>query len=277
MTWAAVGQGLVDLHSHLVPGVDDGARTLDEGVAAVGRLERAGIRLIVTTPHLDVSLLSRPDAFERRLEKVAASFEDLRRESAALWPEVELRLGFEVLLDDPEPVLTDGRARLAGGRHLLVEWPRLRVPPGTEAVLGRIRSQGVSPVIAHPERYRGLGRDLALAGAWRSAGALLQVNHGSLHGRYGPEARDRAVALLERGWVDLLSSDFHARPHLEPYVDESRAWFDALDATATFEALTAGNPRRLLDGEGIMPVAPLDVPRGPIERIRSLFGLGGPR
>lgn len=277
MTAVGVEHGLVDLHSHLVPGVDDGARDLDEAVEAVGRLEGAGVRLIVTTPHLDVSVLARPEVLERRLEQVRSRFDALVHEAAKRFPKVELRLGFEVLLDVPDPAVSDARVRLGGSRYLLVEWPRLRVPRGTQAVLQKIHEQGVVPIIAHPERYAGLGRGLALAEEWRRAGALLQVNHGSLHGRYGSEARDRAVSLLEHGWVDLLSSDFHARAHLEPYVEESRAWFDAQGALETFEALTAGNPRRVLDDGGAMPVAPLEVHRGPLARIRSLLGIGGPR
>jgi protein-tyrosine phosphatase len=149
------------------------------------------------------------------------------------------------------------------------------VPPGTVQVVALIRERGVVPVIAHPERYEGMGRSLRLADEWRRAGAVLQVNHGSFHGRYGRDARDRAVTLLRRGWVDLLASDFHARAHLEPYVRETRDWFESREQSAAFDALCAGNPRRIVQDEEIMPVSPLELPRSPVDRLRSLFRMKG--
>lgn len=271
MTGTGVGDGLVDLHSHLVPGVDDGARSLDEAVVALGRLAEAGVRTVVTTPHVDASLLDQPAALDRRMGLLAERFHGLVAAATEHHPGLDVHLGCELLLDVPDPVVADPRLRLASTRYLLVEWPRLRVPPGTVEVIATLRRQGVVPIVAHPERYGGLGRGLDLANEWRKGGALLQVNHGALHGRYGREARQRALTLLERGWVDLMSSDFHGRAHLQPYVAETRAWFDERGQVSTFEALTAGNPRRLLRDEPTMPVAPLELKRGPLERLRDLI------
>jgi protein-tyrosine phosphatase len=262
---------LADLHSHLVPGVDDGARTLDESLSALGRLRGAGVREIVTTPHIDASLEGRPTALERRLSEIGAAFERLVEAAREPYPDVSLRLGCEIMLDVPDPALVDARFRLGGTRFILVEWPRLRVPPGTVQVVAELVEKGLVPVIAHPERYGGLGRQLALAGEWRDAGAYLQVNHGSLHGRYGREAKDRAVTLLRHGWVDCLASDFHARAHLEPYVAETRAWFAARGEAAVFLNLTEGNPRRIIQDQAPVPVPPLDLARGPIERLKSFL------
>jgi tyrosine-protein phosphatase YwqE len=104
------------------------------------------------------------------------------------------------------------------------------------------------------------------------------VNHGSLHGRYGREAKAHALDLLRRGWVDLLSSDFHGRANLRTYVDATRAWFAELDAEDTFMALASRNPLRVFRDEEPMPVSPLDVPRSALDRIRSfLHKTGGTR
>ncbi len=89
----------------------------------------------------------------------------------------------------------------------------MQIPPRTEPVIERICAEGYQPIIAHPERYQGMARTVELAGAWRRAGAFLQVNHGSLVGRYGSEVRDVAFALLARGWVDYpLGSGQDALP-----------------------------------------------------------------
>ncbi len=100
-------------------------------------------------------------------------------------------------------------------------------------MIERIVESGYRPILAHPERYKGIKPDLSDARAWRSAGAYLQVNHGSFAGRYGPEARTVATELVARGWVDSLSSDFHARAHLGIHLTDAEAYVVARRAHPT--------------------------------------------
>jgi protein-tyrosine phosphatase len=261
---------VTDLHSHLVPGVDDGSRTLQEALEGLGKLKDAGVGRVVTTPHLDGSLTRDPGGLEDRLKEVDLSWSSLLAGVEREFPEMELHRGFEVMLDVPDPDLSDDRLHLAGTRFVLVEWPWLGVPPGTLRVLARLRESGAVPVLAHPERYRGM-EGLEVAGDWRSMGALLQVNFGSLVGRYGEIPQGRAFALLERGWVDLLSSDFHGRPHLSPDLEEAREVMSELGGEEQFEILSGVNTLRLLRGEDPVPVPPLAPERGIWERLRSFF------
>jgi protein-tyrosine phosphatase len=263
---------LGDLHSHLVPGVDDGARTLDESLEAVGLMQEAGIGRIVTTPHLRASLLQDREAAEERIGQVETAFHRLEAALADGYPEVELARGFEIKLDVPDPDLDDPRVRMAGTPFVLVEWPRLRVPPGTSAVLSRIRASGWIPIVAHPERYHGLDAELRMPRAWRQAGALLQVNHGSVVGRYGGEARSRALHLLQAGVVDYLSSDHHPRPGHGLDVEAVRSFFREAEAEESFERMTAVNPSRLLAGELPVEVPGFTVRRGLFGRLGDMLG-----
>lgn len=263
--------GRVDLHNHLVPGVDDGARTLEEAIEGVQRMVAGGVDTLVCTPHLDASVAEHRVALDRRLDRIAEAREQLAGAVRSTFPDVRVLAGFEILLDVPAPQLRDRRLGLAGTRFVLVEWPHLRVPRGTLDVLARLREDGLAPIIAHPERYRGFGGDMALAYEWKRAGAFLQVNHGSLHGRYGKEARSRALELLRQGWVDLMASDFHGRSHLETWLDETVAWFAEQGEGDTFRTLVTTNPRRVITDQDPVPVPPMELPRGTIERIRSLF------
>jgi protein-tyrosine phosphatase len=263
-------EGLTDLHSHLVPGVDDGSRTLEESLEAVGRFRDEGVGRIVTTPHLDGSLTHDPEGFEATMDTMDRSWASLLEGAGEEFPGMELRRGFEIMLDIPDPDLTDERLRLGGTRFVLVEWAWSGVPPGTLRVLARLTEGGLTPVLAHPERYRGL-EDLGLAGAWRRAGALLQVNTGSLVGRYGDHPRNRALKLLERGWVDLLSSDFHGRPGLSPDLEEARQVLAELGGEEQFEILAGVNTLRVLRDQDPDPVPPLAVERGVWEKVRSFF------
>jgi protein-tyrosine phosphatase len=244
---------VIDLHSHLMPGVDDGARSLDEALQALARFQAAGVTRLATTPHLDGSLTLQPGQLESRLGELDAAWGRLvtaRRENGP-----EIGRGTEVRLDIPGPDLGDERLRLGGTSFVLVEFPFMAIPPRSPEVLAGIRSQGYVPVVAHPERYDGAGSSLETLGAWRRAGAYLQVNCGSLLGRYGKPAREVAWRLLERGAADLLASDNHSRGPVQN--GECMALLEEMDAGEQASLLLTVNPGRLLDDELPLPVAPV--------------------
>jgi protein-tyrosine phosphatase len=262
-----------DFHSHLVPGVDDGARTLDDALEGVERMVAAGIRKIITTPHLDGSLTLDPQAFAERMAQMDGAWETIVRAVDERFPEVDFRRGHELMLDVPDPDLGDPRIRLGGSSFVLVEWPRLQLPPGTTDVIRRLRHSGVRPVIAHPERYVGFDRGLDLVREWRRAGAFLQMNYGSLVGRYGPEARELSFRLLRRGWADYLSTDFHGRPHLKLLRREAVAKLAELGADEQVTLLTVTNPQRIFRDEEPLPVPALLTQPNLWSRLRELLHL----
>lgn len=263
--------GYGDLHSHLVPGVDDGARTVDDALEGIGRMVERGVCRIVTTPHLEGSLTLDADGFASRMERMDRAWREVREAVGDAHPGLDFRRGHEVMLDLPDVDLSDERLHLGGTAFVLVEWPRLQVPHGTGKVIGRIRFSGLIPVVAHPERYGGVGPDLQIVGEWRRRGAFLQVSYGSLLGRYGDRARRRAFRLIERGWADYLSTDFHGRPELELYLDRAGAALEELGGAEQFTMLAATNPERLFEGREPLPVPALPLERSFWERIRQLF------
>ncbi|MGE0159378.1 MAG: tyrosine-protein phosphatase [Gemmatimonadales bacterium] len=262
---------LVDVHNHLVPGVDDGARDLSAVLESVERLTRQSIRRIVTTPHIDASLTLDPARLASRLSQVTSAWE---RAAAAIhdaFPEVEFHRGHEICLDVPDTDFSDPRIRMAGTSFVLVEWPRLQLPPGTVAVLARIREKGFRPIVAHPERYAGMSAALGVAGQWRDAGAALQVNYGSLVGRYGPDAQANAIRLLRRGWVDYLASDFHGHASLKVYKDEAWAMLVEFGAEEVLHYLCRTNPSRLIADQPPLPVPILPPERRFWARFRRML------
>jgi len=261
--------GLVDLHNHVIPGVDDGASNVDESRAALAALQGAGVTALVATPHLKGSLTHEPEAFEARLRELDAGWERLTALAAAEFPALHLGRGVELMLDTPKPDLSDPRLRLAGGSFVLLEFPFMVVPPRSVHAIAELRMHGWKPVIAHPERYSGVDRRLEIVGEWRRCGGILQVNVGSLAGRYGEEARLRAEALLERGWVDLLASDYHAREKL--MIGVAYARLKEMGAEEQARMLLVTNPRRLLDGEEPIPVRPCAPQRSFWQRLRKVF------
>jgi protein-tyrosine phosphatase len=262
---------LVDVHNHLVPGVDDGARDLRAVIESVERMTRASIRRIITTPHIDGSLTLDAARLEQRLSTVTAAFERAAGAIQESFPEVEFRRGHEICIDVPEVDFSDPRIRLAGTSFVLVEWPRLQLPPATVRTLTRVRDSGYRPIVAHPERYQGMGAAIGVAGQWRDAGAYLQVNYGSLVGRYGSEAQRAAFALLERGWVDYLSSDFHGHASLKVYKDEAWGVLESMGAQEVLHYLCRTNPGRIFSDELPLPVPLLPTERRFWNRVKGLL------
>lgn len=293
----------IDLHSHLVPAVDDGARNAFDARDGLAVLASDGVRRVVATPHVQASILADPAARSRRMTELDMGWQLLRNVREELPEDAPvLERGIELLLDAPEPDLSDPRLRLAGGSAVLVEFPFLRIPMYAERQLGGLLEAGWVPVVAHVERYAEIGRSLGQIARWREMGAVIQVNAGSLLGRYGARARRRAWHLLASGWVGLLASDYHARGG-PPSLREARALL-LRQARATGDGAWGGpgdgagrsrgeedgggergagsvrsatrllmgeNPRRLLESRRVLPVPPLS--RRPAWR-RWLSGSG---
>jgi len=248
---------VVDLHSHLIPAVDDGASGPEEARRALRALVDQGVECVVVTPHLNAQMTLSTGPFSSRMEELDRGFELLKRIASDECRGLRIERGAEIALDTPRPDFSDPRVRLAGGRWVLVEFSRLMVPPRSTAALAEIVAEGYRPLLAHPERYS--LRNLEQVAEWREAGVALQVNAGSLLGKYGPAARKISRGLLARGWVDVVSSDYHARgiPQIAPFIE----WLDGVGGAEQRATLTVGNPALILQGEEVLPVEPLPEKR----------------
>jgi protein-tyrosine phosphatase len=168
------------------------------------------------------------------------------------------------MIDVPEVDLRDRRLGLGESPAVLVEFPRMNVPTAAARELMRLRTSGIIPVLAHPERYWGCTPDMVRA--WRDAGAAIQMDASMLLG--GPNASKLARALLASGLVDCIASDNHGDKRS---LAGARQWLLELGADEQAELLTRGNARRMLDGQLPLPVAPLPVvERGMLARLKHL-------
>jgi protein-tyrosine phosphatase len=264
--------GFGDFHNHLVPGVDDGSGTLEDALEGIGRMVQVGFTRIVTTPHFDAGTLKRePGRAEDYLLRVGEGWQEVASAAAERFPDLDFRRGQEVRLDVPDCDFRDERLRLGGTSFVLVEWPRFQIPPETVAVLSRFRAQGFRPIVAHPERYQGTARELALLAEWKRAGAYLQMNYGSLVGRYGNDVRTAAFTLLQEGLIDYLCTDFHGRPQLRLYTEEAFRKLEEIGAAEQLEVLGSANPQRLFHDEAPLPAPRLPTERGFWGKVRELF------
>lgn len=251
---------MIDLHTHLLPGVDDGARTFAASAAVLERFAATGVEMVVCTPHLRAS-----EAHAAPAVRNTALLQELR---ARVPGAPELRLGWEIMLDRPGADLFAPELRLGDAPAILVEFPRTGVPPRAGAELYRLRQGGVVPVVAHPERYWGVS--LTHVREWRAAGAVMQGDATILLGT-GERSR-LARTFLANGLLDVLASDNHGDVRS---IAAARTWLTERGAAEQAALLLEHNPRRLLAGEPLEAVPPADVEPGVIERLRALLRVRG--
>lgn len=261
--------GIVDFHSHLIPAVDDGAPDLERALEALRAFAAQRVSTCITTPHFDASLIRLPAAFAERMAAFDAGWARLRSACSGDADLPRIERGVELMLDDRDPDLSDPRLRLAGGPFVLVEFPSLQLPPNASDAVRNLRNRGWLPIIAHPERYRNHDARLTELRACRDAGALLQLNAGSLIGQHGKRAGALCWLLLEQGWGDYLASDHHARG--TPATARALAELRARGAGEQATLLSEENPQRILRGEPPVTVAPYKAPQP--SWWQRLFGL----
>jgi len=241
---------LVDLHAHIMPGVDDGPQTLEEALAMARAALADGVGQIVATPHVRDSGLTREE-FSRRLE-------DLRRALADHRVDVEVHPGAEVSLEpDIFRWLAEGLAwPIASTRYVLVELPFFAFPPYTDEVIFRLQVEGYKPILAHPERNAFLAAKPERLQALVERGVLVQITAASVLGGFGAQAKSAAVAFLERGLVHVLASDAHSAAHRPPLLTEAAREAERIVGPGAW-SLVSANPAAILgDGEEIEPARP---------------------
>jgi protein-tyrosine phosphatase len=248
---------MIDLHSHVLPGLDDGAATLEES-REIGRLAvEDGVRTLAATPHVREDYPTTPETME-------VGVDVLRRDFAASAIALEIVPGGEIGLDRLGALGPDQLARFTlgqTGRYLLVEFPYRVWPRRLEDVLRELAGFGLTAVLAHPERNAEVQRDPGRLEEPVRAGALVQLTAGSVEGRLGGEAKATADRLLELSLAHLLASDAHA-----PALREGRlgAAVDAIGDEELARYLTEEAPKAVLAGEPVPP---------PPQRRRRRFGL----
>lgn len=197
-----------DMHSHLVPGVDDGADTLETSLQMIKGLIGLGYKKIITTPHI------RPEYFPNTPDTILTGFAKLKKAVVAEGLNIELECAAEYFVDfEFRDTIEAGNLLTFSGKHLLMEISTFSPPPNLYDSIFQLRIKGYRPIIAHPERYTYYQVDEFRK--LKDFGCMLQVNTMSLTGHYGKPVKELALKLLKADLVDLLGTDMHHPGHLE--------------------------------------------------------------
>jgi protein-tyrosine phosphatase len=237
---------VIDLHAHVLPGLDDGPADLETSVRMATTALEAGTRTIAATSHIN-------RGFGLTSARLREAREEVNGRLAELGIPVEVIQGGEIALsragdlDDEEL----GGLTLGGSRWLLLECPLSPLAPSMEPMVARLRDAGYEILLAHPERSPTILRSRGALDRMVSAGALGQVTSGSLSGRFGDRVREAAFAMIERGQVHVIASDGHHPTQRPPELTSALAPLRnrVEDADALFEWMVAGVPAALLGNE----------------------------
>jgi protein-tyrosine phosphatase len=200
---------LIDIHTHILPGVDDGPDTMDEAVKIVEKAAGDGVRCIVATPHM----LEAPSV--RRIENITSQARILEREISSRNLDMTIKVSAEFFIspDLPDYMKTCGQLAIPGEKsYVLVELPMYQVPEYTDTVIFQLGLDKYTPIIAHPERNMEIQQDPQILDAFIQRGALAQLNAGSLTGQYGRRAKKAAQKLLRQNLIHMMGSDIHSCP-----------------------------------------------------------------
>lgn len=236
---------MTDIHMHLLPGVDDGARDTTTALLMLKCAEDEGVDTVFATPH--------SEAFDRGENAVRYIYESFCAQAAKFLPQIRIRLGCEVLCDAYHMEQTVEKLKsgfypvMNGTDCVLMEFSRWVLPEDTECCVEALVKAGYVPIIAHPEHYKNLRDDMGLIDRFRELGALIQVTASSL----GQEELDDSVRswareLVLKGKVDFLGTDAHDSGTRRPMAGSGLAWLRENLTPEAADAIIRGNARKLL-------------------------------
>jgi protein-tyrosine phosphatase len=249
---------VIDLHSHLLPAVDDGSGSVAQSVKVLTAMARLGVTDVCLTPHMQAGNAEYgPTTAHQR------AFEALRAQ-APFSP--RLHRGAEIMLDRPltRPVALARNVTLGGSHYILVEFPRLVSYDTVTSALTQVVALGLIPVLAHPERYSCCSVDSVRH--WRAVGARMQVDATTL--LTGQARGQRARQLVSEGLADILAGDNHGDDRT---VATGARFLKAQDGEQQVELLVARNPSAILEDAPLSPVPPLRIRQSWMRRIREFL------
>lgn len=200
----------VDMHSHLIPGIDDGSKSMDETIAMLAKFESLGYKKVITTPHI------MSDYFRNTPEIILAGLDEVKKTAKELNLTIQIEGAAEYYYDESLMDRLKRKEELMtfGERYVLFEFSFHSEPSYLDELFFQLITQGYQPILAHVERYAYLFGDLERPKMWRDKGINLQLNLNSLAGHYGPEVQRQAQALVDAQLIDFVGSDCHRIEHL---------------------------------------------------------------
>ena len=240
---------MVDIHSHILPGLDDGPKTLEDAVAMLKIAAESGTTDIVATPHANARFTFDSERIDRKIA-------ELQGVSGPV-PRIHSGCDFHLTIENIQDALTyRSKYTINHKRYLLVEFSDALIPNTAQEIFDRFQAAGLVPVVTHPERNAVLQNRINQLGSWVENGALVQVTAQSFLGRFGRTAKHVAIELFDRNLVHFVASDAHDTKHRPPILNDAHAYVAKRWGEKRAESVFVTAPRAAILGE------PFDIDYG---------------
>lgn len=245
---------MIDIHSHILPNVDDGARCIEESVDMVKIYLDNGIKKVIATPHYIEGYKN--NSKEQNMIVLERLREVLYQEGL----DIEIYMGNEIYATNEIFKFLEEKnvATLNDSRYILLEFPMFDMPIFVEDLIYKLLLKDYVPIIAHPERNKKIIDDPNILYNLINKGALAQLNLPSLEGRYGDEIKTTVEILLKHNMIHFVGTDAHSKYERSPRVNNSLNILKDLVDDETFEQITCKNPSKVIEDREIHPNAPIE-------------------
>lgn len=238
---------MIDLHSHILPGIDDGAPDLETSLEIARIAIADGIEIMACTPHIT------PGVYNNDVDIIESAAADLREALERRNLRLELVVGADVHITPHmgKHLVSGHWPRLAGTQYFLFEPPHHVMPPHLHRIANDLLETGLVPVLTHPERLSWIDNQYETIVKLRKIGVLLQITAGSLTGDFGSSAKYWSEKMLADGLVDLLATDTHDPKRRPPVLSRARDYVAQRYGDEVATGLVLGNPLNILNGESV--------------------------
>lgn len=199
-----------DLHSHLIPAIDDGSKSMEDSLTMLKRFSDLGYKKVITTPHV------MSDYYKNTPEIILGGLEEVRSAIKEAGIPIEIEAAAEYYLDfHLDDLIAEKKLLTFGDNHVLFELSFSNEPPRVKETIFNMIMEGYKPILAHVERYPFYFNEFDKIEDYRTRGCLLQLNLNSLSGQYGPQVKKMAESLIDKDMIDVVGSDCHHMGHLD--------------------------------------------------------------
>ncbi len=240
----------VDIHSHLLPALDDGPEDIEESIHIIKEAYRDGTRALCLTPH------QREGLYENSPQKIKKSFKKLIHRVRQENIPIKLYLGADIHIrwNILEELEQGNLLTIAEGSYFLLELPSIGILSQLKDLLFNLKLQGYTPILTHPEREQAMSRYMKDIENWVESGGLVQITAISITGEYGELIRKNSILLLKKGLVHVVSSDAHTMTIRPPYLSKAYNMIRSLLGNDNAQRLFYHNPLMVLNGQETEPI-----------------------
>ena len=240
---------MIDFHNHILPSVDDGSKSIDMSLSMLEYAQDQGITDVVNTVHLQHPKMEGKDISFNRIKREIDDLETILYKNNI---DINIHMGSEVFfLPNLVELIDDPIATIGNGKYMLIEFHPYNIPEIHKQVFFDLKMKGVTPIIAHPERYKKVQDNINIVAEWLEAGCIIQIDAGSPLGFLGQQAKKTSELLIKNNWYQIIGSDAHDNKNRNFCMKESLHYINSI-VEGDINHLVKENPEKIIRGEKLL-------------------------